>query len=67
MAGVDRRGLILRDDGQITESQLSELRNTRVIVEEAGILASNLAYHRRARLEEGIRQVLVEIDRQIEE
>ena len=53
VARVDRRGLILRNDGQITESQLSELRNMRVLVEEARILASNLAYHRRARLEEG--------------
>jgi hypothetical protein len=58
---------MLRDDGQITESQLSELRNIRVLLEEARILARNLAYHRRARLEEGFGQVLDEIDRQIEE
>ncbi len=49
------------------ESQLSELRNMRVLLEEARILARNLAYHRRARLEKGYREVLDEIDRQIEE
>jgi hypothetical protein len=64
---VHRRGLILRDEGQMAESQLSELRNMRVLLEEARVLARNLAYHRRARLEEGIGQVLDEIDRQIEE
>jgi hypothetical protein len=57
----------LRDEGQMAESQLSELRNMRVLLEEARVLARNLAYHRRARLEEGIGQVLDEIDRQIEE
>ncbi len=57
----------MRDDGQITESQLSELRNIRVLLEEARILSRNLAYHRRARLEEGFREVLDEIDRQIDE
>src|SRR3712207_7334884 len=51
----------------MAESQLSELRNMRVLLEEARVLARNLAYHRRARLEEGIGQVLDEIDRQIEE
>jgi hypothetical protein len=62
-----RRGLILRNEGQMAESQLSELRNMRVLLEEARILARNLAYHRRARLEKGLGQVLDEIDRQIEE
>ena len=51
----------------MAESQLSELRNMRVLLEEARVLTRNLAYHRRARLEEGIGQVLDEIDRQIEE
>jgi hypothetical protein len=51
----------------MAESQLSELRNMRVLLEEARVLARNLAYHRRARLEEGIGRVLDEIDRQIEE
>jgi hypothetical protein len=39
----------------------------RVLLEEARMLARNLAYHRRARLEESLGQVLDEIDRQIEE
>ena len=64
---VHRRELILGDEGQMAESQLSELRNMRVLLEEARVLTRNLAYHRRARLEEGIGQVLDEIDRQIEE
>ncbi len=51
----------------MAESQLSELRNMRVLLEEARVLARNLAYHRRARVEEVIGQVLDEIDRQIEE
>jgi hypothetical protein len=62
-----QKGLILRNDGQMAESQLSELRNMRVLLEEARVLARNLAYHRRARLERGLGQVLEEIDRQIEE
>ena len=67
VAQVHRRGLILVGEGQMAESQLSELRNMRVLLEEARMLPRNLAYHRRARLEEGIGQVLDEIDRQIEE
>ncbi len=51
----------------MAESQLSELRNMRVLLEEARVLARNLAYHRRARLEAGLREVLDELDRQIEE
>jgi len=38
----------------------------RVLVEEARVLARNLAYHRRARLEEGVGQGLEEIEWQIE-
>ena len=57
----------MRNEGLLAESQLSELRNMRVLLEEARILARNLAYHRRARLEKGFGQVLDEIDRQIEE
>jgi hypothetical protein len=64
---VHRREFILRGEGQMAESQLLELRNMRVLLEEARMLARNLAYHRRARLEEGFREVLDEIDRQIEE
>jgi hypothetical protein len=51
----------------MAESQLTELRNMRVLLEEARTLARNLAYHRRARLEAAIGQALDEIDRQIEE
>jgi hypothetical protein len=58
----------LRDDGQrMAESQLSELRNMRVLLEEARVLTRNLAYHRRARLETVLGEALEEVDRQIEE
>jgi hypothetical protein len=57
----------LRDDGPMAESQLAELRNMRVLLEETRVLARNLAYHRRARLESVIGQALDEVDRQIEE
>jgi hypothetical protein len=49
------------------ESQLSELRNMRVLLEEARGLARDLAYHRRARLEDVLGRALEEVDRQIEE
>jgi hypothetical protein len=51
----------------MAESQLVELRNMRVLLEEARGLARNLAYHRRARLEAVLGQALEEVDRQIEE
>jgi hypothetical protein len=57
----------LRDDGQMAESQLIDLRNMRVLLEEARVLAHNLAYHRRVRLEAVLGQALAEVDRQIEE
>jgi hypothetical protein len=57
----------LRDDGPMGESQLAELRNMRVLLEEARVRARNLAYHRRARLEEALGRALEEVDRQIEE
>jgi hypothetical protein len=60
-------GSSLRDDGHMAESQLSELRNMRVLLEEARVLTRGLAYHRRARLEAVLGQALDEIDRQIEE
>ncbi len=50
---------------QMAESQLSELQNMRVLLEEARGLSRNLAYHRRARLEEGLGAVLDEVDHQI--
>jgi hypothetical protein len=49
------------------ESQLSELRNMRVLLEEARVLARDLAYHRRTRLEAVLGRALEEVDRQIEE
>jgi hypothetical protein len=57
----------LRDDGQMAESQLAELRNMRVLLEEARVMVHNLAYHRRARLEAVLGQALAEVDRQIQE
>jgi hypothetical protein len=51
----------------MAESQLVELRNMRVLLEEARVLARNLAYHRRARLEATIGRALEEVDRQIED
>jgi hypothetical protein len=51
----------------MAESQLSELQNMRVLLEEARGLSRNLAYHRRARLEDEIGVSLDEVDRQIEE
>ena len=57
----------MRDVGQMGESQLAELRNVRVLLEEARVLARNLAYHRRARLEAVLGQALAEVGRQIEE
>jgi hypothetical protein len=57
------RGLSL----QMAESQLSELQNVRVLLEEARGLSRNIAYHRRARLEAKVGDALDEVDRQIEE
>jgi hypothetical protein len=54
-------------DRQMAESQLSELQNMRVLLEEARGLSRNLAYHRRARLEIKIGEALDEVDRQIAE
>jgi len=51
----------------MAESQLSELRNIRVLLEEARVLARSLAYHRRARLEDALGRALDEVDRQIDE
>jgi hypothetical protein len=57
----------LRSDNYVAESQVSELRNMRVLLEEARLLARNLAYHRQARLEDVLGRSLEEVDRQIEE
>jgi hypothetical protein len=55
------------DGPTMAESQLSELQNMRVLLEEARGLSRNLAYHRRARLEGRIVEALEEVDRQIGE
>ena len=47
----------------MAESQLSELQNMRVLIEEARVLSRNLAYHRRARLEAVVGQALDELER----
>jgi hypothetical protein len=51
----------------MAESQLSELRNMRVLLEEARVLARDLAYHRRARVEAVLGRALDEVDWQIED
>ncbi len=55
------------DGGRMAESQLSELQNMRVLLEEARVLARSLAYHRRARLEDVVGRALDEVDHQIEQ
>jgi hypothetical protein len=55
------------DEPTIAESQLAELQNMRVLLEEARGLSRNLSYHRRARLEVRIGEALEDVDRQIRE
>ena len=62
-AGEGRRGA----EPSMAESQLSELQNMRVLLEEASLLTRNLAYHRRAKLEARLELVFYELERQIEE
>jgi hypothetical protein len=62
-----KRASLEEGGGRMAESQLSELRNMRVLLEEARLLARDLAYHRRARLEAVLGQALDEVDRQIGE
>src|SRR5918911_4404050 len=51
--GEEEGGCGLPNDGStMAESQLSELQNMCVLLEEARLLCRNLAYHRRASLEE---------------
>jgi hypothetical protein len=52
-------------EAQLTESQLSELQNMREFLEEARVLARNLAYHRRVSVETILGGALDEVDRQI--
>ena len=59
-----------REQDRIAETPPSadlRLQNMRVLLEEARGLSRNLAYHRRARLEARLGEVLVEVDRQIVE
>jgi hypothetical protein len=55
------------DKPTMAESQLSELQNMRVLLEEARELSRNLSYHRRARLESRLGEALDEVDKQIEQ
>ncbi len=61
--GKERR----RPEPSMAESQLAELQNMRVLLEEAGLLARNLAYHRRAKIEARLDLVVLEIEQQIED
>ena len=51
----------------MAESQLADLRNMRVLLEEARVRSRNLAYHRQAVLEGKLGRALDELDQQIEE
>jgi hypothetical protein len=55
------------EEPSMAESQLSELQNMRVLLEEARLHARNLAYHRRAKIEARLDLVVHEIERQIAE
>jgi hypothetical protein len=57
----------LGKEWRMAESQLDELQNMRVLLEEARGLARNLAYHRRVRLEAVLKRAVEEVDRQIED
>ena len=46
----------------MAESQLAELQNMRVLLEEASLLTRNLAYHRRVKLEATLDLVVHEIE-----
>ena len=52
---------------RMAESQLDELQNMRVLLEEARGLARDLAHHRRVRLEAALERAVEEVDRQIED
>ena len=52
---------------RMVESQLDELQNMQVLLEEARGLARDLAYHRRVRLEAVLERAVEEVDRQIED
>jgi hypothetical protein len=54
-------------DRRMADTQLADLQNMRVLLQEARGLARDLAYHRRARLEAVLGRALEEVDRQIED
>jgi hypothetical protein len=56
---------LTRREPSMGESQLTDLQNMRVLLEEARVLARNLAYHRRASVEAKLGGALDEIDQQI--
>ena len=47
-----------KPEPSMAESQLAELQNMRVLLQEAGLHARNLAYHRRAKIEARLELVL---------
>jgi hypothetical protein len=51
----------------MADTQLADLQNMPVLLQEARGLARDLAYHRRARLEAVLGRALEEVDRQIED
>lgn len=51
----------------MAESQLSELLNMRVLLEETRVISRSLPYYGRAELEKSIGRVLDELDQEIEE
>ncbi len=55
------------DGPLMAETQLSDLQNIRVLLEEARGLSRNLAYHRRTRLEGRIGEALEDVDQHIRE
>jgi hypothetical protein len=68
LARIDKvEGNCREPESQMAESQMAELQNIRVLLEEARAHVGNLAGHRRARLEVHIRGALREIDDQIED
>lgn len=54
-------------DWQVSDSQLTDLRNMRVLLQEARGLARDLAYHRRVQLEDFLGRAIEEVNRQIED
>ncbi len=56
-----------KPEPSMAESQLVELQNMRVLLQEASLLTRNLAYYRRAKLKARLELMLYELERQIEE